>query len=56
MTLEYGRAIVFFNREGFDEGDETYGTDSTELIDDGALETELSFADGGDAVLTNRRE
>ena len=56
MTLEYGRAIVFFHFEGFDEGDEIRGTGSAELMDDGGLEIELSFFDGDDAVLTARRE
>lgn len=51
MDLEYGRTIVFFRWGGCDEGDEVTGSGSAELTDDGALEIELSFDNGDDAVL-----
>ena len=55
MGLEYGRIIVFFHFEGFDEGDDVRGTGPAELMDDGALEIELSFWNGDDAILYARR-
>jgi len=56
MELGYGRRIVFFNWTGFDEGDEICGSGSAELEDDGAIEIELSFHNGDDAILKARRE
>jgi len=56
MELGYGRRIVFFNWTGFDEGDEISGSGSAELEDDGAIEIELSFHNGDDAILKARRE
>jgi hypothetical protein len=56
MELEYSRSIVFFRWAGFDEGDEVSGEGSAELQDDGAVEIELSFDAGDDAILKARRE
>ena len=55
MELEYARRFVFFNWAGFDEGDEVSGSGSAELGDDGAVEIELSFHNGDDAVLKASR-
>jgi hypothetical protein len=54
--LEYGRRIIFFHWNGFDEGDAIGGDGSAELQDDGSLEIELSFNDGDNAILTAHRE
>jgi hypothetical protein len=54
--LEYGRRVVFFRWNGFDEGDAVSGNGSAELKDDGSLEIELCFDDGDDAILTAYRE
>ena len=51
MDLQYGKRTVFFTWEGFDEMDETSGSGSAELDDDGTVEIELSFHNGDDAVL-----
>jgi hypothetical protein len=56
LDLEYARSIVFFTFTGFDEGDEVSGSGSAELGDDGALEIEISFHLGDDAVLKATRE
>jgi len=56
MELRYGQRIVFFNWTDFDEGNETWGSGSAELEDDGAIEIELSFHNGDDAILKARRE
>ena len=55
MELEYAKSIVFFTWTGFDEGDEISGSGSAELDDDGAIEIELSFRNGDDAILNARR-
>ena len=55
MELEYARRVVFFTWVGFDEGDQVNGSGSAELDDDGAIEIELSFHNGDDAVLKARR-
>ncbi|HEY5305111.1 MAG TPA: DUF697 domain-containing protein [Pseudolabrys sp.] len=54
MELEYAKSIVFFTWTGFDEGDEISGSGSAELDDDGAIEIELSFHNGDDAILKAR--
>ena len=56
MDLQYGKRTVFFTWEGFDEMDETSGSGSAELEDDGTVEIELSFHNGDDAVLKAIRE
>ncbi len=56
LDLEYARTIVFFTFEGFDEGDEVSGSGSAELTEDGALEIEIAFHLGDDAVLKAKRE
>jgi hypothetical protein len=43
LDLEYARLAVFFEWEGFDEMDETRGSGSADLQDDGCLE--IAFAD-----------
>ncbi len=55
MELEYASRIVFFTWTGFDEGDEISGSGSAELDDDGAIEVEISFLNGDDAILKARR-
>ena len=55
MVLEYGKTVLFFDWDGFDEGDEICGSGSAELEDDGTLEIELSFHNGDDAILKARR-
>jgi hypothetical protein len=56
LDLQYARTVVFFTFEGSDEGDEVSGSGSAELTQDGALEIELSFHNGDDAVLKAKRE
>jgi hypothetical protein len=56
LDLEYGRNIVLFRWAGCDEGDEVSGSGSAELGDNGSLEMDLTFDDGGDVLLTARRE
>ena len=56
LDLAYARTVVFFTFEGTDEGDEVSGSGSTEFTQDGALEIELSFHNGDDAVLKAKRE
>ena len=56
LDLAYARTVVFFTFEGTDEGDEVSGSGSAELTQDGALEIELSFHNGDDAVLKAKRE
>jgi hypothetical protein len=56
LDLAYARTVVFFTFEGTDEGDEVSGSGSAEPTQDGALEIELSFHNGDDAVLKAKRE
>ena len=56
LDLEYARTVVFFTFDGSDEGDKVSGSGSAELSEDGALEIELSFHNGDDAVLKAKRE
>ncbi len=56
LHLDYAHTVVFFTFEGSDEGDEVGGSGSAELTEDGALEIELSFHNGDDAVLKAERE
>jgi len=51
LDVDYARSVVFFTFTGCDEGDEVSGSGSAELDDDGALEIEISFHYGDDAVL-----
>ena len=56
LHLDYARTVVFFTFDGSDEGDEVSGDGSAELTEHGALEIELSFHNGDDAVLKAQRE
>jgi hypothetical protein len=56
LHLDYAHTVVFFTFDGSDEGDEVSGDGSAELTEDGALEIELSFHNGDDAVLKAERE
>ena len=56
LNLDYARTVVFFTFEGSAEGDEVSGSGSAELTDNGALEIELSFHNGDDAILKATRE
>jgi hypothetical protein len=51
LDLEYGRTIVFFTWEGFDEMDDERGTGSAELLDDGTIEIEFAYHLGDEAIL-----
>ena len=55
LDLEYGRTIVFFTWEGFDEMTEVRGTGSAELNDDGSIEIEFAYHLGDEAVLKAER-
>jgi len=50
IDCEYSRRIAFFTWQGFDEMDEVWGDGSAELEDDGFLDIELRFHDGGQAT------
>ena len=56
LHLDCARTIVFFTFEGSAEDDEVRGSGSAELTEDGALEIELSFHNGDDAILQATRE
>ena len=56
LDLEYGKIIVFFTWQGFEEMDEVHGNGSAELLDDGSLEIEFSYHLGDDATLKAVRE
>jgi hypothetical protein len=51
FDIEYGRSLVGFTWEGFDEMDEVSGDGSDELLDDGAIEIEFVYHNGDEAVL-----
>ena len=51
LDLEYGRTIVFFTWEGFDEMTEVRRTGSAELLDHGSIEIEFAYHLGDEAVL-----
>ena len=53
--IEFSQTSVFFRWHGFDEGDEISGEAAAELNDDGTIDIELSFDNGGDANLVARR-
>ena len=55
LDLEYGRSMVFFTWEGFDEKDEARGSGSAELLDDGSLEIEFTYHLGDEAILKAER-
>ena len=56
LNLDYARTVVFFTFAGSDEGDEVSGSGSAELTEDGALDIELSFHNGDDAIFKAKRE
>ncbi len=51
LDLEYGRSIVFFTWEGFDEMTEVRGTGSAELQEGGSIEIEFAYHLGDEAIL-----
>ena len=51
LDLEYARLAVYFEWEGFDEMDETRGSGSADLQDDGSLEVEFAYQHGDEATL-----
>lgn len=55
LDLKYGRTIVFFTWDGFDEMTEVPGTGSAELNDDGSIEIEFAHHLGDEAVLKAER-
>ena len=55
LDCEYSRRIIFFTWQGFDEMDEVSGDGSAELDDDGALEIEIRFHSGDEAILKARK-
>jgi len=55
LDLEYGRTLVFFTWQGFDEMDEVSGSGSAELQDDGTLEIEFAYRQGDEATLKAER-
>jgi hypothetical protein len=56
FDIEYGRSLVGFTWEGFDEMDEVSGDGSDELLDDGAIEIEFVYHNGDEAVLKAKQE
>ena len=52
LDIEYSRSSVGFRWEGFDEMDEV----SAELNDDGSIEIEFAYHNGGEAVLKAKRD
>jgi hypothetical protein len=55
MELQYAPGSVHFTWAGFDEMDDASGAGSAKLDGDGALQIELSFHLGDDAILKARR-
>jgi hypothetical protein len=55
LDLEYGRTIVFFTWQGFEEGDEVSGSGSAELQDDGTIEIAFAYHLGDEATLKAER-
>ena len=51
LDLEYARLAVYFEWEGFDEMDETRGSGSADLQDDGSLEVEFAYQHGDEDTL-----
>jgi len=51
LDVEYGPTSIAFTWIGFDEGDEVSGEGNAELLDDGAIEVEIEYNDGDEAVL-----
>lgn len=51
LDCEYASSMIFFTWQGFDEMDEVQGNGSAELNDDGSLEVEIRFHNGGEAIL-----
>ena len=56
LDLEYGRSVVFFTWQGFDEMDEVTGSGSAEMLDDGSIEIEFAYHLGDEAVLRAKRD
>lgn len=52
LDLEYGKSIVYFTWQGFDEMDEVSGSGNAELLEDGTLEVEFNCHNGDEAILT----
>ena len=55
LDVEYGPTSIAFTWIGFDEGDEVSGEGNAELLDDGAIEVEIEYNDGDEAVLKRSR-
>ena len=56
FDIGYSRTITHFTWRDFDEMAEIAGTGSAELLDDDALEIEVTFDQGDEAILTAVRE
>jgi hypothetical protein len=56
LDLEYGRSMVFFTWEGFDEMDDVRRSGSAEMLEDGFLEIEFAYHLGDEATLKAVRE
>jgi len=55
LSLEYGKSIVFFTWQGFDEVDEVSGSGNAEMLDDGTLEIEFTYHNGDEAILNAKQ-
>lgn len=55
LDCEYSARTIFFTWQGNDEMDEASGDGSAELGDDGAIELEIRFHHGDEAVLKATR-
>ncbi len=55
LDCEYGRTVIFFTWEGFDEMDEVDGDGAAELEDDGSLSIEFRYHLGDEAEFKARR-
>jgi hypothetical protein len=55
LELEYSRSMVLFTWAGVDQGDESTGSGSAELNDDGTIEIAFAYHLGDKAVLKAER-
>ena len=51
LDLEYGKSIVYFTWQGFDEMDDVSGSGNVELLENGSLEIEFNYHNGNEATL-----
>lgn len=56
LDLEYGRTMVFFTWEGFDDMDDVRGNGSADLLDDGSLEIEFNYHGGEETIFKAVRD